>query len=555
MRCMSMTSLRARDFRVCRVCIVVAMLAMCFALVPRAMAGGVCSPVPPEDAALMAPESADIVIVIDGVAEIAQTPRGRGAIAILQELGLFADTAIAWSELATTLGMRPDEAIRAVAGRRVMLVATTQTPQQPTGWALLTHVEPRTERLIRERLKPVPRRIANGQPVLMLENGRFLMATRAPKGARDKSQDAALLIAPAHASDLFDATLPLLSERPAGSPISADRRAALASRTQHPRVRGLPTDAFILYRPRTGQENNAPRTLLALAASPAPQPAIGWVATVACDPAFLGDTSPGVGVPEQLFRAASEHAILAFAAPVSNARDSGSGFSRILYRFMSDVAPLFDGNALVSFRERPTGAGDRAAEIIIGSALVPAPDAPARFDAGMATLINRLSRVEPLAAEAQDFRGLFPGSVRESDLSPRALSILAPVFGASPVARWCFVPDAPESPWWLAQIAARTPNADGSVLRTVAASLAPEPDAPAITHLVTAGVIRPDALYRTLPPVMRALTPLLAPFRFTRAIEWRGTIHPDGLMRGQASIEFLSEAEQREPTPARIDSR
>lgn len=555
MRRMSITFFRIRPLRDDRLRIVAAVLAMCVALAPRVEAEGICSPVPPEDAALMAPEAADIVIVIDGVAEIAQTPRGRGAVAILQELGLFADTAIAWSELATTLGMRPDEAIRAVAGRRVMIVVTTQTPQKPTSWALLTHVESRTERLIRERLKPVPRRIANGQPVLMLENGRFLMATRAPKGARDKSQDAALLIAPAHASELFDATLPLLSERPADSPIAADPRAALASRTQRLRAQGPPTDAFILYRPRTGSEPDAPRNLLALAASGSPQPAIGWVATVACDPAFLGDASPGAGVPEALFRAASEHAILAFAAPVSNSRDSGSGFSRILYRFMSDVAPLFDGHAIVSFRERPTGTEDRGAEIIVGSALVPAPDAPARFDAGMATLVNRLSRIEPLAGEAHDFSGRFPGAVREADLSPRALSILAPVIGASPVARWCFVPDAPESPWWLAQIAARAPSADGSILRAVAASLAPEPDAPVIAHLATAGVIRPDVLYRTLPPVMRALTPLLAPFRFTRAIEWRGTIHPDGLMRGRASIEFLPEADPREPTPARIDSR
>jgi hypothetical protein len=534
-------------------------------------ADAVCTNTPPGAAAALAPASADVVIVIDRAADIAAAPRGRAALRVLQEFGLFADSAIAWNELAAALGMNPDEALRAVAGERVMLIIRAETAESPSAWALITHVAPQTERLIRERLKPVPKHIAHGQPVLMLENGRFLLATRADRASRDRGGQAALLIASSHASDLFEACLPILSGKPAANPLSADPLASLACAPlppNQPQPQAQPQphpahepDAFILYRPRLTAEPDAPRTLLTITCSSAPDFAEGWIATVACAPNFLGDPASVAqpGTPEPLFRAAAEHAVLAFAAPVSSNRDVGSGFARILYRFMSDVAPLFQGQGLVSLRERPTGAHTPPAlELLIGSALRPALEVKADFDGGMSSLINRLTRADLALLEAHDFEGRFPAAVREADLSPRSLSLLGPMIGPAPVARWCFAdPDRGDDPtWWLAQIAARVPGSDGSALRAVAATLTPDPEGvvgePPVARYTTIGLIRPDAMHRLFPPVIRTVAPVLAPLRWTQSIEWRAALHDDGLVRGTASLRFLPEA--AEPAE-RLDSR
>lgn len=529
-----------------------------------------CAKPPPGAAAVMAPESADLVVVIDRVADIAASPRGRAALRVLQEIGLFADSAIAWNELAGALGMNPEEALRAIAGERVMLIVRAESAERPAAWAFITHVAPRTERLVRERLKPVPKHIAAGQPVLMLENGRFLLATRADRAQHNQGGEAALLIASAHASDLFDACLPLLSGKPAAHSVSADPLAALASAPTPLNGQDIAPDGFILYRPRTSAEPEAPRTLLALSFSRSPDFNEGWTASVACAPNFLGDPEAvaAARTSEALFRAASEHAVLAFAAPVSGTRDGGSGFARIFFRFMSDVAPLFEGAGLVALRERSAGADNPPAlELLVGSALKPEPDVKAVFDEGMSALINRLVRADAALIEAHDFGGRFPAAVREADLSTRSLSLLGPMIGPSPVARWCFAdPDRDNEPtWWLAQVATRSPGSDGSALRAVAATLTPDPElggggsgvvGTPTAAFTTIGKIRPDAMHRHFPPVIRTVAPLLAPMRWAQSIEWRAALHDDGLVRGTASLRFLPEAADPAAPPGnRIDAR
>lgn len=505
-----------------------------------------CAVTPPGVAACMAPSIADVVLVIDHAAELAGSPRGRAAVRVLQDVGLFADSAIAWNELAAALGMNPEDALRAIAGQRIMLIVRAETVDHPTSWALITHVASSTERLVRERLKPVPKRIAGGQPVLMLENGRFLLATRAERGSRDHSGDATILIASAHASDLFDACLPLLVGKPAAAPISADPLASLASVPAQPDPGDPVPDAFMILRPRTSGEPDAPRTILTVLCAPSADFEEGWSAIIASTPDFLGEPANVAqrGIPEPLFRSVSDHAILAFAAPVSSTRDGGSGFARILYRFMADVAPLFVGQGVVALRERPSGPdGAPSLELLVGSALTPDPEVKTRFDEGMSTLINRLTRAKATLAEAHDFEGRFPRAVREADLTQRSLSLLGPLIGPSPVARWCFAEGGGEgeSPWWLAQVADRAPGSDGSALRAVAASLTPDPDDPLPESFTTIGLIRPDAMYRVFPQVLRTVTPFLAPLRTVRSIEWRAALGSDGLVRGSALLRFVAE--------------
>ncbi len=522
---------------------------------PRAFAEG-CEPDSPSRAASLAPDIADLVIVIDHAADVAASTQGRATIRVLQEFGLFAGTAIAWNELASSMGLTPADAVRAVAGERTMLVIRSESVERPSQWALISFVEPRTERLVRERLKPVPKRIVDGQPVLMLENGRFLMATRSTKEGKEARANAALLVAPADASALFDACLPLLAGKRVHAPIDTDPMASRAC-AELPGERA--PDLFIMYRPRTSDEPDAPRTLLTIAGARSPDSNDQWNARIACSPNALGEVDRVVasGISEPFFRAAAERAIVAFAAPVSSRRDGGSGFSRILFRFMSDLGPLFDGAGLVSLRERATDVDNAGLEIIVGTALARDAGIASKFDSGMATLLNRIARDESGLTDAHDFEGRFPAAVREADLSTRALSLAAPLIGPAPVARWCFAGscDAGLPAWWIAQIASTSTGSDGSALRAVASALTPDPDAPVAKRLATIGIVRPDALYRVLPPMLRSLTPALAPFRWVSRIEWEAAAHADGLVRGHASLQFRPEAVGDAATLPSVNSR
>lgn len=507
-------------------------------------------------AASRAPDSADLVIVIDRAADVAASSQGRATIRVLQEFGLFAGTAIAWNELASSMGLTPSDAIRAVAGERAMLVVRFESVERPSRWALITHVDPRTERLVRERLKPVPKRIVDGQPVLMLENGRFLMATRSTKEGREARGNAALLVAPADAPDLFDECLPLLAGRGAHAPIARD---PLASRACDFAPAERSPDVFAVYRPPTSDEPDAPRTLMTIACLRAEGSKDAWSARIACSPDFVGepDREDAAGISDRLFNAAAERAILAFAAPVSSRRDRGSGFSRLLFRFMSDVGPLFDGVGMVSLRERVAGDKEAGLEVIVGTSLMEGVDVAPRFDAGMATLLNRLARAESGMTDAHDFEGRFPSAVREAEIPSGALSLAAPLIGPSPVARWSFagVRGAGAPAWWIAQIASATEGSDGSTLRAVAATLTPDPEAEAPSVFATIGVVRPDALYTALPPTLRSIAPALAPLRWVSRLEWDASAHPDGLLRGRATLRFRPEALGDAPSQPGVDSR
>lgn len=519
----------------------------------------------PAQACGRAPDASDLVIVIDNAAGLATTPAGRGALRVLEDVGLFSGTSVAWAELAAALGMSPEAALEAMAGSRTMLVAANETAERPAAWALLTEVSAQTERLIRERLKPVPRQIVDGQPVLMLENGRFLLATRrAPnKATRGKPSEglATVLIASADAPTLFNACLPLLSGMRAPNALGDDARAG-------PLLVEQPSDAFILYRGRENDEPDAPRTLAALSVWATES---GWRASIACDAGLLGEPADvaRAAIPGSLFAAITGgpagEAIVAFAAPISNTRDAGSGFSRFLFRFLSDVAPLFDGAGIVAIRERAADGAKANADLFIGANIRDEDDVAGAIDAGMAAVINRMARAPTGLAEAQDFGGHFPSAVREATLSSRALSALAPLIGPTPVVRWCGSGMDPGSPdaaprWWLASITDIQAPSGAATLRSVAASLAPEPaqdgdaapepPAEAPRSWTTIGVIRPSRALEVAPPVLVTLLRSFEPLRWVRQVSWQGAMAESGLVRGEATLEFEPHA-LRAPDPGK----
>jgi hypothetical protein len=506
-----------------------------------------------------APESCDLVVVIDDAASLASTAAGRGSLRVLEDVGLFTGTSVAWAELASALGMTPDAALQAMAGSRTMLMATRETVERPTGWALLTEVSGQTERLIRERLKPVPRQIVDGQPVLMLENGRILLATRRGTKGRGTEVVATVLIAPADATALFEACLPMLSGNRSARALGDDARVGSVL------VDGA-SDAFVLYRGRESEEPGANRSLVAVSAWGTER---GWRATIACDSRVLGepDDVAGSAIPGSLFDAVSRAvaggagdgkafggAVIAFGAPVSDARDKGSAFSKFFFRLLSDIAPNFHGAGLVAIREREAGvSGGVATDLILCASVKGDPGVAATLDAGMASLVNRMSRGEGGVTEAQDFAGRFPGAVREATMSARGLSVLASMIGAAPVIRWCgtgmdgqSLDDAPR--WWLAGISDGAMPSDAGMLRSVAASLAPdaeslnarEPLAQASGDDVwtTIGLVRPSRALQISPPVLATLLRPFRALRFVRTISWRGALGDAGLVRGEAALEF-----------------
>lgn len=537
-------------------------------LVPRAAACAEHAPTPAE-AAMLAPASADAVIVIDGAAAIAESAEGRAVTRVLAEYQLFTATALAWSELAGALGMAPDEALRAVAGRRIVLVVRGETVGRPAGWALLTRVSPATEGLLRKRLKPVPKRLVEGQPVLALENGRFLLATRRPdrKPARqgDKAEtDAVVLIAPADTPDLFDACLPLLADKPAARAIAQDPRAAGLAATPG-------SDVYALWRPREHDEPGAARHVLSIAASRDGDG--GWRLALAMSPALLGEED-GVrtsAIPRPLFERMAEQAVVAIAAPLSDARDRGGLFGRVAFRFFSDIAPQFSGGGVIALRSRePAPDGRPRGELFIAAAVKDDPEQPARIDAGVASMLDRLARSPTPTGDAPDFAGAFPEAVREASLPPRALSLFGPLVGDPPMIRWCYrgFGDAPEdgagARWWLAHIVAETSTSDGSALRTIASSVVTDPEDPRPPAYATVGTVRPARLFDMLTGPLLAVARPLTPLRWIDEARWWASLSPDGLLRGGATITFVPGAGEREgadkgpgaaASPVGVDSR
>lgn len=125
----------------------------------------------------------------------------------------------AWSELAGALGMTDTEAFDLLLGQRMILAGSELQYGDRGGsrWALLSEIDPSTERTLREKLGAVPRRIVNGQVVLEFEHGSFLMATSsgrlrcAASGAFESTPASALLLlAPAEDRLFFEQLLPLL---------------------------------------------------------------------------------------------------------------------------------------------------------------------------------------------------------------------------------------------------------------------------------------------------------------------------------------------------------
>ncbi len=171
------------------------------------------------------PADVEVVLVLDNLAVHRASEFGAGAAnlaAAALALGAAGDpqTAAAWANFSTRLGLKQAEAFDALLGKRVVLIGRHDDEGQ-LRWALLSAVHPKTSRLLRERLDVSPREINSQRIIMTVEGGRWLLASTLD------APPAALVLAPVASKELFNDILeaaddpgaPTLYSDPALAPI------------------------------------------------------------------------------------------------------------------------------------------------------------------------------------------------------------------------------------------------------------------------------------------------------------------------------------------------
>ncbi|VAX41812.1 hypothetical protein MNBD_PLANCTO03-1669 [hydrothermal vent metagenome] len=165
------------------------------------------------------PMSVDMVLAVDDGARLRRELGEMPLMLTMATLDRPAAVIEAWSGLADDLGMTDAEAFDLLLGQRLVIVGSDLQPGDTGGphWAILSELDPATERKLRADLGAVPRRIVRGQPVMEFEYGSFLLATssgrlRCTEGGTFESTPAStiLLLAPASSRRLFEELLPFL---------------------------------------------------------------------------------------------------------------------------------------------------------------------------------------------------------------------------------------------------------------------------------------------------------------------------------------------------------
>ncbi len=103
-----------------------------------------------------------------------------------------------WSELAKAVGLSPVQAFDAILGERVVLAVRRDGDSLPD-WTIQSYVNGKTEALLRDRLKVVPRTIVAGQTLYAVERGALELSMVRVAGRSGKAR---VVVAPS-GSPLF----------------------------------------------------------------------------------------------------------------------------------------------------------------------------------------------------------------------------------------------------------------------------------------------------------------------------------------------------------------
>jgi len=178
------------------------------------------------------PDDVDAVIVLDNPAEhLLLGDRGVLARGKLAAMGMFTETERAWAALAESFQMTPDQGIRALLSRRVVVLwdRMGDAGANPLAlmaaaddrWALSAEVDDEFVRLVRKQLNPVPRRIHQGRPVFSIEQGRFQLVIVEGSGTNPTR----IILAPRGGVGLLNRVLDSIAKAKPGSQSTLSTRA------------------------------------------------------------------------------------------------------------------------------------------------------------------------------------------------------------------------------------------------------------------------------------------------------------------------------------------
>ncbi len=343
----------------------------------------------------------------------------------------------AWSGLAAEMGMTDAEAFDLLLGRRVVILGAGLRPDDESGprWALLSEIDPETERRLRADLGAVPRRIVQGQPVMEFEHGAFLLATSSgrlrcvPGGVFDNTPASTLLLlAPAEDRALFEQLLPLLQcrtpERTLGQLDGGRAVEAMVAR-----------DAVFLYR-EAAAGGEAGRYIAAnigiregtweIDASMAParawMPSLPVGAMEAWSPKLLESLPPDPAL-----------VVVGTRAAVGEARELALpyGASMMPDPESAELSPLLGDRSIFAVWLDPDAGVDAEPEVLFASE---SPDLGRLMDRADGYLTGRTTTEHGTSARRQQ-------TLASEPLSPAAVRSVAVPGSSSSRLHWAFVPE------------------------------------------------------------------------------------------------------------------
>ncbi|MCB9840250.1 MAG: hypothetical protein H6809_01190 [Phycisphaeraceae bacterium] len=575
-------------------------------LTPRAALGA--RPGQP-DLRLLPPDIDGAICISDAAIASRQTSGGAGR-RMGDDLARLLGLPAAWDELWRTLDLPADEAIDRLLGQRVVIAwrSLADDPDAPQrideepDWIVLSLVDGRTERLIRERLRPAPRDVEAGQAILSLEDGRYLLTTRllGRGGSPEQQRRAIIMLAPSAHMELFKRMLPRLGERIDGATLGDEpavrESAALLERDIAMVTRGSTPDGVAvgvvgaswrrgerLAEAGPGLDATVVRTgpgvphvggaggqTLSLAqverlAGGAPLAISEWLsegvwgggngadgdgdaAARPTEVAGAGERSARVGVG-----LGPTGSLAAMLAPLAHSIGLSGGGRALLGREAFVVvqgAGRATDPVVITIGARTSDIGGLA---VHGDAVMAAVLTPVEADPAT-------GRLEPSGELAgPNYLGAYPPAARVALVPSQSGASLNGLLGPSTVLAWQFEPAAPlvkaqegQRPWgvpgwWISRLGA-TPagasaeNAAAAQLRRVADVLGENREGLATPNgaapVVSAGVARPAQLLGTLAAVGAPVPPAMGAVRWISAFRWEGRLVAPGRVEMQIGIDL-----------------
>lgn len=502
------------------------------------------------DAARLVPDNVTLLVVIDDAAGLRASELGPPAEALAQALSDFVETSEAWGRLAARLDLSNAGAFDALLGRRALLASRTRADGSGE-WALISRVTRATEDRLRLRLRPAPRAVVAGLPVLSVENGRFEMVVS--RG----DPESTLVIAPSSNPGLFDEIVASLAK---GGP---ERSLGSTDPLRQIRVLAGQPSAMIFARP----EADAPSWIAAAATSEKASIKLRFMAR------FPAPAPGPASIKPWSISSLDEIAKDAFALVVDwdalpqmlRPADilSDSGIVRELFG-LGRMGPHNDrqhaspsGRSLVALLPSQSGVLDIVVALQSADVHALAPVGDQRI----ADLLAGFGVKDQTRQQArQDFGGAFPEAVRSIDLAG-ALGPLAVLgFDHGPTLAWTYraggIPEGGDaSGWWTIGLGAPSVHRVSDVLA--------RPDNPADRiPWFSRGLLRPSALLASFE-ARRLPLPDAAARVFSRVerVEWKAVLAPDGLIVGDGQIDLVPAPQKAVPPdrgltrPTRVRTR